>query len=149
MKQNAGSCLHIKSISLCLFIVDLSPLILRDIKKQSLLGPVIFVFRDGILFMWPSSFRFAARLLSCFFQNVISLLVLVFSLHYTLKGMIFWKILCNFGFVIEYLGFTIYGKRVLLCIVALAGICALLGSVCQLSWIVWLSQSLGRSQVKF
>ena len=149
MKQNAGSCLHIKSFSLCLFIVDLSPLILRDIKKQSLLGPVIFVFRDGILFMWPSSFRFAARLLSCFFQNVISLLVLVFSLHYTLKGMIFWKILCNFAFVIEYLGFAIYGKRVLLCIVALVGICALLGSVCQLSWIVWLSQSLGRSQVKF
>ena len=149
MKQNAGSCLHIKSISLCLFIVDLSPLILRDIKKQSLLGPVIFVFRDGILFMWPSSFSFAARLLSCFFQNVISLLVLVFSLHYPLKGMICWKILCNFGFVIEYLGFTIYGKRVLLFIVALAGICALLGSVCQLSWIVWLSQSLGRSQVKF
>ena len=67
MKQNAGSCLHIKSISLCLFIVDLSPLILRDIKKKSLLVPVIFVFRDGILFMWPSSFRFAARLLSCFF----------------------------------------------------------------------------------
>ena len=67
MKQNAGSCLHIKSFSLCLFIVELSPLILRDIKKKSLLVPVIFVFRDGILFMWPSSFSFAARLLSCFF----------------------------------------------------------------------------------
>jgi hypothetical protein len=30
----------------------LSPLILRKIKGKSLLLPVIFIFRVGILFMW-------------------------------------------------------------------------------------------------
>jgi hypothetical protein len=38
-------------LSLCLFIWELSPLILRDIKEKSLLLPVIFVVRVGILFM--------------------------------------------------------------------------------------------------
>jgi hypothetical protein len=33
MQQNAGSCLHIQSVSLCLFIGELSPLMLRDIKE--------------------------------------------------------------------------------------------------------------------
>jgi hypothetical protein len=32
MQQNVGSCLHIQSVGLCLFIGKLSPLILRDIK---------------------------------------------------------------------------------------------------------------------
>ena len=49
------SCLHIQSISLYLFIGELSPLILRDIKEKSLLLPVIFVVRVGILFMWLST----------------------------------------------------------------------------------------------
>jgi hypothetical protein len=61
-----GSCLYNQSISLPLFIGGLSPLILRDIKEKSLLFPVIFVVRIGILFMWLSS-RFVGRLLSCFF----------------------------------------------------------------------------------
>jgi hypothetical protein len=34
MQQNAGSCFHIHSVSLCPFIEELSPLILRDIKDQ-------------------------------------------------------------------------------------------------------------------
>jgi hypothetical protein len=34
VQQNAGSCLCIKSVSLCLFIGKLSPLILRDIKEK-------------------------------------------------------------------------------------------------------------------
>jgi hypothetical protein len=41
-QQNVGSCLCSQSISIYLFIVELSPLILRDIKEKSLLLPVIF-----------------------------------------------------------------------------------------------------------
>ena len=67
MQQNVGSCLCSQSVSLCLFIGELSQFILRDIKEKSLLLPVIFVVRIGILFMWLSSFRFVERLLSCFF----------------------------------------------------------------------------------
>ena len=37
------------------FIWVLRPLILRNIKEKSLLLPVIFVVRIGILFMWLSS----------------------------------------------------------------------------------------------
>jgi hypothetical protein len=43
MQQNVGYCLHNQSVSLCLFIWKLSPLILRDIKEKSFLLPVIFV----------------------------------------------------------------------------------------------------------
>ena len=39
------------SVRLCLFIGELSLLILRDIKEKSLLLPVIFVVRVRILFM--------------------------------------------------------------------------------------------------
>ena len=34
MQQNVGSCLCIQSVSLYLFIGELSPLILRDIKEK-------------------------------------------------------------------------------------------------------------------
>jgi hypothetical protein len=34
MQQNVGSCLCIQSGSLCLFIGELSPLIIRDIKGK-------------------------------------------------------------------------------------------------------------------
>ena len=56
-----------QSVSLCLFIVELSPLILRDTKEKKLLFPIIFVVRVGILFLWLSSFRFVEGLLSSFF----------------------------------------------------------------------------------
>ena len=49
------------------FIEEFSPLILRDIKEKSLLFPVIFVVRVGILFTRLYSFRFVERLLSDFF----------------------------------------------------------------------------------
>jgi hypothetical protein len=52
VQQNVGSCLPNQSVSLCLFIGELSPLILRYIKEKSLLLPDIFVARVGILFMW-------------------------------------------------------------------------------------------------
>jgi hypothetical protein len=67
MQQNVRSCLCNQSISLCVFIGELSPLILRDIKEKSLLCSVIFVVRVGILFLWLSSSRFGVGLLSCFF----------------------------------------------------------------------------------
>ena len=41
--------------SVLVFIGELSPLIIRDIKEKSLLLLVIFVVRVGILFMWLSS----------------------------------------------------------------------------------------------
>ena len=40
-QQNVGSCFLIQSLSLCLFIGELSPLILSDINDQWLLIPVI------------------------------------------------------------------------------------------------------------
>ena len=44
-QQNVGSCFRIQSLSLCLFIGELSPLILSDINDQWLLTPVIiFLF---------------------------------------------------------------------------------------------------------
>ena len=56
-----------QSLGLCLFVGELIPLMLRDIKGKSLLLPVIFVVRVGILFLQLSSFRFVEELLSCFF----------------------------------------------------------------------------------
>ena len=68
VQQNAGSSLRVQSVSLCLFIEELSPLMLRDIKDLWLLLPIIFVLRVAITFVWLSSFGFVERrLLSCFF----------------------------------------------------------------------------------
>jgi hypothetical protein len=67
MQQNVGSCLCSQSVSLYLFIGELSPLILIDIKKRSLLCSVIFVVSVGILFFQLSFFKFVEELLSCFF----------------------------------------------------------------------------------
>jgi hypothetical protein len=67
VQQNVGSCLCSQSVSLCLFIEELSPLILRDIKENSLLFSVTFVVRVGILFMWLSSLALLKDYFSCFF----------------------------------------------------------------------------------
>ena len=56
-----------QSISICLFIGELNPLILRDIKEKRLLLPIIFVVKVGILFLWLSCFRFVEGLPSFFF----------------------------------------------------------------------------------
>ena len=109
-QQNSGSCLCSQSISLCLFIGEFSPLMLREIKEKQLLLPVIFVVKVGILFLWLSYFRFVEGLLSCFFSGVVSIYVLVFSLYYPLKGQIHGKILCEFVFIMEYFGFSIYSN---------------------------------------
>ena len=63
-----GSCLSIQSVSLCHFIGELNPLMLRDIKGKLLLFPVIFVVRGRIMFMYLFIFfRFVERLIPCFF----------------------------------------------------------------------------------
>ena len=43
-QQNVGSCFRIQSLSLCLFIGELRPLILSDINDKWLLIPVIIFF---------------------------------------------------------------------------------------------------------
>jgi hypothetical protein len=83
MQKNAESGLHKQSVSLLIFIGELSPLLLIDIKL--LLLSVIFVVRIGIMFVWLSSFGFLKRrLLFCFFLSVVYLLLLVFYIYYPL-----------------------------------------------------------------
>ena len=80
MQQNAGSCLGIQSVSLCLFIGELGTLILRDIKDRRLLVPEMFVFVGVLMCLWFSPFGFIMRcVLSCFFFGVGTFLVLEFS----------------------------------------------------------------------
>ena len=67
MQQNVGSCLCNQSVSLYLFIRELSPLILRDKEEKALFLPVFIVVKVEILFLWLFSFRFVERLFSCFF----------------------------------------------------------------------------------
>jgi hypothetical protein len=43
MQQNVGSCSCNQSVSLCLFILELGTVILRDTKEKSLLLPVILL----------------------------------------------------------------------------------------------------------
>ena len=44
-------------------------------------------------------------------ENIsVLVLVLVFFCYYPLKGWIRGKIMCEFGFVVEYFGFSIYGN---------------------------------------
>jgi hypothetical protein len=64
MQQNAGSCLGIQSVSLCLSIGELSPLVLRDIKEYRLLLSVIFDVT--FMFVWLY-FGFVETFLSCCF----------------------------------------------------------------------------------
>jgi hypothetical protein len=63
MQQNVGYCLCSHSVSLCLFIGELSLLIVRDFK-EIVVASCYFVVRVGILFLGLSSFRFVERLLS-------------------------------------------------------------------------------------
>ena len=68
------------------------------------------IFDVIFMFVWLSSFGFVERrLLSCFILRVVSLHLLVFSIHYPLKGWICGKILCKFVFVMIYFGFSLYG----------------------------------------
>ena len=95
IQQNAGSCLYVQSVSLCLFIGEWSPLMLRDIKKKWLLLPVIFVVRGRIMFVWLSPFGFVERLPYWFFYSAVSCIVLVFFTHYPLQTWIFERYCVN------------------------------------------------------
>ena len=48
-QPNVGYCLGNQVFILCLFIGELSLLMLNDIKEKGLLLPVIFVIRGGIM----------------------------------------------------------------------------------------------------
>jgi len=81
------------SVSLYLFIGELSPLILRDIKDRWLLFLVIFAFLDSFMCLWFPPFDFVVRcLISCLS------LVRVFSLYYSFPS----QILCRAWLVNRY-----------------------------------------------
>ena len=82
MQQNAGSCLFIQFVKLSHFNEELSPLMLRGIKYQSLVLPAVFVVRSRIMFVCFSSFGFVVRLISCSYLGVVSLLVLESFFYY-------------------------------------------------------------------
>ena len=46
MQQNVGSGLHSQSVSLCLFIGELIPLILRDIEKKVIVVSCYFLLLE-------------------------------------------------------------------------------------------------------
>ena len=59
---------YVSSLLVYVFLGELSPLMLKDIKEKCLLLPVIFVVRGGIMFVWLSFFfGVVERSLSCFF----------------------------------------------------------------------------------
>ena len=53
-QQNVGSCFRIQSLSLCLFIGELSPLIFSDINDQWLLTMIIFFGGEVECMCFPS-----------------------------------------------------------------------------------------------
>ena len=126
MQQNAGSCLHIQSVSLCLFIGEFSPLILIDFKERWLWVPDMFVFVGGCMCLWFSAFGFVWRWLI----NILSL-VHVPTLCWNFPS----RILYRAGLVDRYVRIWLYSGifwflhlcwlRVLLGIVTWADICVL------------------------
>ena len=82
MQKKDGFSFHIQSVSLCLFIGELSSFTLRDINDQWLLSPVNFVFIVGNVNLCVfSSLGFAAMKPSivCVFVGVTNFLGLEFS----------------------------------------------------------------------
>jgi hypothetical protein len=83
MQQNAGSCLHIQSVSLWVFFLNwgIESLMLRAIKDQLLLVPFIFVVGSDIMCVQFSSFGFVVKcLVSYVVLGIITLFVLEISL---------------------------------------------------------------------
>ena len=57
MKQNVGPCLHIQSVSLCLFVGELSLLILRHyVEKLFLLRVLLVLFLMLLLLLCDGGF---------------------------------------------------------------------------------------------
>ena len=108
MQQNAGYCLYIQSVILCLFVGELSPLMLRDIKESDcyfllflLLEMELCLCAYLLLGLLKEDYFLAFPRVQ-FPSLCCSLLSLV--------GLDLWKALCKFGFVKEYLGFSLYGN---------------------------------------
>ena len=51
MKQNAGSCLHIQSVSLCLFIGGIDSTDVEGYLRSMVVGFCYFAFIGGIMFV--------------------------------------------------------------------------------------------------
>jgi hypothetical protein len=82
-----------------------------DIKRYQgtvIVASFIFVVKVGILFLWLSSFRFVEGLLA--YSRTWFPSLYFFFCYYPLKGWICGKIMCEFGSVVEYFGFSIYGN---------------------------------------
>ena len=85
MQQKDGFYFRIRSVSLCLFISELSPFILRDINDQWLLSPVnlVFIVGDVNLCVFPFFGIYCCKIINCLcFCEVANLLVLEFPFYY-------------------------------------------------------------------
>jgi hypothetical protein len=102
MQQNSGSSLSIQCVSLCL-IGEMSPLILRDIRDQWILFPVIFVVKGGIMFLCFFSVYFD-KINLLIFLSVVSYFCWSFPSIILCRARLV-KRLFKFGFLLEYLGF--------------------------------------------
>ena len=83
-KMLEATCIY-SLLAIVFFIGELNQMILRDLRDQWLLLPVIFIVRGGIMFVCFSSFGFVVRrLISWFSLVVVFILVLEFSSYYPL-----------------------------------------------------------------
>ena len=110
IQQKVGSCFCIHSLSLCLFIGELSPLILRDINDPCLLIPVISLVVMIVCFPFLG-FADGSLSISYIFVCVVSILGLCFPSStfcragfldtYCLKLVLSWNILFSPSMVTE------------------------------------------------
>ena len=109
MQHNDGFHLNNLSVSLCLFIGKLSPLMLRDINEKWLLIPAILMLLVVVCVVFLLLLQWWEIIFSCVFMILVSFtgLELFFLWHLGyVNGMIVFK----FGFVTECLGFFIDGE---------------------------------------
>ena len=107
-----GFCLCIQSISLCLLLGNWIHFYEEILKTSDCwLFPVTFVVWGGIMFILLSSLGFVERrFLSWFLYGVVFPSLCCSFPSIFLKVSIRGKILCEFGFIMEYFGFSIYGN---------------------------------------
>ena len=112
MQQNPGFCLCIQSITLCLLLGNWIHFYEEILKTSDCwLFPVTFVVWGGIMFILLSSLGFVERrFLSWFLYGVVFPSLCCSFPSIFLKVSIRGKILCVFGFNMEYFGFSIYGN---------------------------------------
>ena len=112
MYQNDASCFNMHSLSLCLFIWELSPLILRDINHQILLLAVILILLVVVMVMEvvvvvcvciPLFFCIIFRIF-CLFVDIYIFLSLEFPSSVFCSA-VCRQILVKFGFDLRHLAF--------------------------------------------